>query len=124
MAQDTSILKKRLKKVRTELAADKADALLVTGKADVAYLSGFTGDDSWLVVGGKNAYLVTDSRYVLQAQRDCAGCKIYERKGRMADAIEDILKKNPAVRTVAVEDKIRILFQYILNRNSPDSRIL
>jgi Xaa-Pro aminopeptidase len=108
MAQDTSILKKRLKKVRAELGAGKADAMLVTDRADVSYLSGFTGDDSWLILTGRGAVLVTDSRYTLQAKKECPACKIYERKGRMADAIGDILKKTCAVRTIAVEDKIKL----------------
>ncbi|MBN1787345.1 MAG: aminopeptidase P family protein [Sedimentisphaerales bacterium] len=102
------ILKQRIKQVKASLADARCQALLITSKADVTYLSGFTGDDSWLIAAGRSTYLVTDSRYIIQAQRDCPLCRIYERKGRMADAVEDVLKKVAGVKTLAVEDTIRL----------------
>ena len=102
------IFKNRIKEIRRLLRAKCLDALIVVGRADVSYLSGFSGGDSWLVLAGKSVCLVTDSRYALQAKKECPACKIYERKGRMTEAVADILKKIPAVKTVAVEDKVEL----------------
>ena len=120
-------LAKRVKKARKMLAERGLDTLIVTGGADVSYLSGFTGDDSWLVLAGKNVWLVTDSRYTLQAEKECRGCKIYERKGAMTEAIGEVLKKSPvrlrqrssprqAVKTIAVEDNIKLSVFNVLKK--------
>ncbi len=122
--------RKRVEKLRKMLVPKGLDALLVTDRANVSYLSGFRGEDSWLVLTVKDAWLVTDSRYTLQAKEECAACKIYERKGRMTEAIADILKKKPvrlrqrssprqAVKTIAVEDKIELAIFKILKKKLP-----
>ncbi len=113
------VFKKRIRQVRAALSDTGCQALIIIGRADVSYLSGFTGDDSWLVLAGRSTYLVTDSRYTIQAQRDCPACKIYERKGRMADAVADILKKTSAVKTIAVEDKIKLSLFNALRKKLP-----
>ncbi|MFA5291705.1 MAG: Xaa-Pro peptidase family protein [Phycisphaerae bacterium] len=110
------VLKNRLKNIRRLLSGNHFDALIVTVGANVSYLSGFYGDDSWLILTGKNVYLVTDSRYTLQAKGQCPACKIYQRKGSMIDAVADILKKLPAVKTAAVEDKIELAVFKILRK--------
>jgi Xaa-Pro aminopeptidase len=99
----------------------------LTAEADVSYLSGFRGDDSWLVLAGRSIYLITDSRYTLAAKKECSvrlgmpysTCKIYERKGAMTEAVADVLKKIPAVKTVAVEDKIETALFEILKKKIP-----
>jgi len=119
MAQDTSILKNRIKRVRAKLKAAKADALIVTLGSNVLYLSGFSGDDTWLVLTGRGTVLVTDSRYTLQAKKECPVCKIYQRKGSMIDAVAGIFKKLAAVKTVAVEDKIELALFNLLRKKLP-----
>ena len=119
MAQDTSILKNRIKKVRAKLQAVKADALIVTAAANVSYLSGFSGDDSWLILAGGKSILITDSRYTLQGKKECSVCRIYERKGSMRDAVAGIFEKLAAVKTVAVEDKIELAIFNLLRKKLP-----
>lgn len=54
--------------VRHKLADLSADALLVTGPANVRYLSGFTSpDDAVVLITPEDASLVTDGRYTAQA---------------------------------------------------------
>lgn len=54
---------------RAERVASLAglDALLVSAPASVRYLSGFTGSNGWLLVGGGGRLLITDARYREQA---------------------------------------------------------
>lgn len=119
MAQETSILKNRIKKVRAKLLAEKIDALIVTAVSNVSYLSGFQGEDSWLLITADIITLLTDSRYTLAAQKQCPLCKIYERKGRMTESIGEILKKNSKVKIAGVEDKIEVGIFKILKRKLP-----
>ena len=61
---------------RRQLAAmldkDGVDAYLVHQPVNVSYLTGFTGDSSWLLVTGERSLLVSDARYTEQiAQESC-----------------------------------------------------
>ena len=71
--------------------AEKVQALLVTRPEDVSYLSGFTGDDSWLAVGRGWAVLITDGRYDEQARQECSGVEVHIRPGTLAAALKDRL---------------------------------
>ncbi len=66
----------------------KVDWMLVTLPEDVSYLSGFTGDDSVLLVGpGDEAVLITDGRYDEQAGRQCRDMEVAVRDGAMSKAV-------------------------------------
>ena len=58
----------RLGALRTRLAADGLDALLVTHPANVFYLTAFRGSAGMLVLTPDDACLVTDARYATVAQ--------------------------------------------------------
>ena len=122
----------RLKAVRRVLDKKKIRCLIITKPANVTYATGFLGDDSWAVIAGPpcqrrcgrhvaaggRVYLMTDSRYTEQAEKECPSCKIIDRAGPMAEAVAKLLGKlKPAVpatvrqarrgrsiRTVAVEE--------------------
>ena len=47
------------------------DALLVTSPVNVRYLTGFTGEDSHLIVGRNLTVLVSDSRFETQISEEC-----------------------------------------------------
>lgn len=65
--------KRRIEALRKRLADLSLDAILVTHEANVAYLSGFEGHDSSLLVTGKEALFITDSRYVEEANDALGG---------------------------------------------------
>lgn len=65
----------RLKKLRSSLRRLKADGLLVTNFINVTYLTGFTGDDSYLLVTQDDAVLVSDMRYTTQLEQECPELK-------------------------------------------------
>jgi Xaa-Pro aminopeptidase len=49
------------------------DALLVTDFTNVTYLTGFTGDDSYLLVRQDGELLLSDPRYTTQLGEECPG---------------------------------------------------
>jgi Xaa-Pro aminopeptidase len=53
----------RLAALRRLLTDRGLDAVLVSGTADVRYLSGFRGDDAILLVAREHAFICSDSRY-------------------------------------------------------------
>jgi Xaa-Pro aminopeptidase len=58
---------KRSERLRTALRAAQCDALLVTRRPNVQYLTGFTGSAGVIFFGPDELVLVTDGRYQTQA---------------------------------------------------------
>ncbi len=73
----------RRDKLRKLLKAEKVEGLLVSNFNNVTYLTGFTGDDSWLLIGAKEEVLITDFRYVTQLEEECPGLRLLVRKQGM-----------------------------------------
>ena len=112
---------------------DKAQAMLVSNPHDVRYLSGFTGEDSWLLFGRDWARLITDARFAEQAERECGDIEVAIRTGRLPEAAVEGVKRHrvrrlafqsvhmtvhvrdalaalmPRVRLVGVENVVRAL---------------
>ena len=57
-----------------------ADSLLVTNFANVTYLTGFTGDDSFLLLTANDEILITDPRYTEQLQEECPELRLAVRR--------------------------------------------
>lgn len=57
----------RLARVVESLTDNHLDALLVTGRANVRYLTGFSGSAALLLITTRDATLITDFRYQTQA---------------------------------------------------------
>jgi Xaa-Pro aminopeptidase len=61
----------RRDKLRRSFRKLGLDALLLTNFTNVTYLTGFTGDDSYLVVLAKGEVVVSDPRYTTQLEEEC-----------------------------------------------------
>jgi Xaa-Pro aminopeptidase len=55
------------------------DALLVSNPVNVTYLTGFTGEASYLIVGRARQLLVTDGRFTGQLADECPGLELHVR---------------------------------------------
>ncbi|OWK40308.1 M24 family metallopeptidase [Fimbriiglobus ruber] len=74
---------------------DGMDALLVTNPVNVTYLTGFTGDGSYLVASDKKYILVTDARFEQQVKEECEGIDVHVRphSKTIAEAAGEVLTK-------------------------------
>ena len=111
------IYKHRIKNIRAQLSRQNADALLIARSANVTYVTGFLGDDSWALLTKRAVYLITDNRYTEQAQQQCPCCKIIERTEPMTKAVAKLLDKYKSVESVAVENSISIAQLKALRKN-------
>ena len=66
----------RRNRLRKLIHQAEADALLVTNFKNVTYLTGFTGDDSFLLVTESGETLISDKRYTTQLEEECPGLKL------------------------------------------------
>jgi Xaa-Pro aminopeptidase len=77
--------------LRSGLAGEGLDALLVTHLPNIRYLTGFTGSAALLVIHPEATVLVTDFRYAVQAPAEAGGAasvevdqkSVWERLGRV-----------------------------------------
>ena len=96
--------KKRLQTTVGSLAKLNVDALLVTDEINVSYLSGFTGDSSYLLVSANQTTILSDGRFDTQIAIDCPdlACAIRPPTQSMPDLTQVVLNQSGAKR-VAIE---------------------
>jgi Xaa-Pro aminopeptidase len=66
----------RLTKLRKLMRRVDVPALLVTKSVNVTYLTGFTGEDSYLLVSPNEATILSDFRFITQLQEECPGFEV------------------------------------------------
>jgi Xaa-Pro aminopeptidase len=81
-----------------------ATAILVTDFTNVTYLTGFTGDDSYLLVNRDGAVLISDPRYTTQLSEECPGLDLFIRPPgvSMLAAVAKVVEKSKC-RKLGVE---------------------
>ena len=89
---------RRRTRLRKRLIKSGMDALLVSNETNVTYLTGFTGDSSYLFVLPKSEIFISDSRYETQISEQCSELDTYIRDATMTkmDAIVAVAKKTKA----------------------------
>jgi Xaa-Pro aminopeptidase len=86
---------RRRGRLRRKLKSLNIDAMLVTSFVNVTYLTGFTGDSSYLLLDRDGECLLSDSRYDVQIADECPQLDVISR--RAPTPMTEILGK--AVRT-------------------------
>ena len=91
----------RMVKLRA-LTGAKASAVLLTKPENMRYYSGYTGE-GWLVVLPKQAVILTDFRYVEQAETQAPDCavRMVSRGAKMTEALLECLQ---GIDRLAAED--------------------
>ena len=110
-------INERLKAVRSGLKDRRVGCIIVTKAVNVSYVTGFCGDDNWAVITARKAYLLTDSRYTEQAQKECLDCKIIERSEPMGKAVGRLFEKLKSIKTAGLEDSTSIALLRVLRKN-------
>ena len=64
-----------MEQLRIYMEEKGLDGFYVAEPANVRCISGYTGEDSWLLIGRKNQYFITDPRYTEQASMECPECQ-------------------------------------------------
>lgn len=91
----------RLSALRKELADRELGGLFVSRPESRRYLSGYTPQDpqldessGYLFITPRRQYLLTDSRYKIQAEREALGFEVEIYQYKMADTLADLVKQN------------------------------
>ncbi|TWT31628.1 M24 family metallopeptidase [Blastopirellula retiformator] len=94
----------RRNKLRRLVKKEGAAAILITNVSNVTNLTGFSGQDSYLLVAADAEMLLTDPRYTQQIEEECPGLEIASRlPGKSILATVDKLVKSTGVAQLAFE---------------------
>ena len=95
---------RRRERARQCLIKDGLDGFLITAEKNVKYLTGFTGDSTWLILTPDSELLISDFRYVTQLAEECSEVRNFIRKSKskMTDATVEKLQ-DMALKRIAYE---------------------
>lgn len=97
----------RVSRLRLAMGGRGLEALVVTKRENVRYLSGFTGSSGFVVVTGDRAVLITDGRYSEQAGRETTGWDVVI---YASDLMAEIASAVEPASTVGLEDSSTVAF--------------
>ncbi|MEG0641038.1 MAG: Xaa-Pro peptidase family protein [Clostridium sp.] len=99
---------KRLSEFRKHLKEKGIDAALISNDFNRNYLTGFTGDESYILITEQKAYFITDSRYTQQAKNEVQGYEILEYAHPFEDFLNKLLVENKVLSLGIEEDYITL----------------
>jgi Xaa-Pro aminopeptidase len=111
--------------LRRQLTKKSLPALLITDALNVTYLTGFTGDSSYLLVTSERELLVTDGRYTQQLAEECPGLELAVRApGRKLPDFTAEVIGSVAVPSLGIEaDDVTVSFYEKLRDSCKTSQL-
>lgn len=70
---------------------------LITNLKNIQFLTGFSGDWAMLILSKKKSYLITDSRFTEQAERETDDCTIITIKKTLSGHLKTLIKKSKKI---------------------------
>lgn len=107
----------RLNRLRRSMG--KADAILVTSPPNIFYLSGFTGTSANLFLTQSQAFLLTDSRYYIQARSQCPLFQVVEISGAVAKLVQE-----QGIKTLGYESTMSVSAFQRLKKSAPEVELV
>jgi len=103
----------RRSKLISGLKGAGVDALLVTNFTNVTYLTGFTGDDSYLLLGKTVTVLISDGRYTTQLSQECPELDVHIRSTQVSitAAVVEVVGKS-GLKTLGIESQNLTVGEY------------
>ena len=88
---------------------EKVDAFLVTSETNVSYLTGFSGDSTYLLLRPEGATAISDFRYTTQLEEECPGLETFIRTTDVklhAATIKVLKRVRPGLRRIGIESHV------------------
>ena len=69
---------------------ENVEAMIVSSFANIYYYSNFSSEDGLLLITNNEAYLLTDSRYTVQANEECSLFKVVTITRSYSDSLKEL----------------------------------
>jgi Xaa-Pro aminopeptidase len=107
----------RVQDLRRRLPQLRVAGLILTQPADVAYLTAFSGHDAWAFVAKNAVYLITDCRYIEQAEKQCPRARLVLRQGPITAAAGKLVNKLKSIKTIAIDKSVSVAAHNALRKH-------
>lgn len=116
----------RRERLRRALRKTGAEALLVTNFTNVTYLTGFTGDDSYLLLRADGEVVLSDPRYTTQLGEECPGLDLHIRRPGtdMIQAVAKVLRSARIGRLGIEADSMSVALREKIAAERPKMEIV
>lgn len=105
-------MNKRLQKARKLIKEKNLDAIIIVGRPNTIYNSGFTGSTSVLLIGLEKAWLVVDFRYTIQAKEQAfEGIEVVEQQESFYKTINGLISDN-SIGNIGFEGNVLTFSEY------------
>ncbi len=98
------ILENRLSRLRDSLREEDLQAVIIYGRENTRYLTGFSGSTSLALITLDQSLIFVDSRYTTQASQECVSSVVIQEQGSLNNAvcnrIEDL-----EIKDIGLEDE-------------------
>ena len=101
----------RIKKLVSGFRKVQVDALLITHNPNIHYLTKFPASESYLLVTKKQAYYVTDFRYILEAKKGLKGIPVVQYTQSPFQTVLELATKD-RVKNLGFDDQYITLAQF------------
>lgn len=92
----------RLKRFRRQMKAARISAFLVTHPVDYFYLTGFTGEDSAVLLTSRAVHIISDGRFAESIKQECPWARVWMRRGLLNPEIASVCQKLQ-IKSMAVQ---------------------
>lgn len=90
--------KKRIRELLFQFSEDRLDALFIIKKENRRYLSGFTGSSGSLLITKEKNFILTDSRYHIQVEREAPDFQLLDITSNFQKPFSMIIKQEKIKR--------------------------
>ncbi len=104
---------------RQYLTEQGLEAFLLANTANCRYLSDFTGTDAYLLLTREANFLLTDSRYSLQAVKEAQGFQVITYQDTLAEALKVLCARYSLIRLGLEKEVITLGFFEKLQHSIP-----
>ena len=113
----------RVNKLQAQLEENEIDALLVTKRENIRYLSGFTGSSGVIVITSNSASFITDFRYTEQANDQVKGYDIIELDTSLIKSVADVVSRE-SIKRLGIEQDAMTVGQYRAYEKEVDAQLI
>lgn len=115
----------RRDKLRQAIRKAGVEALLVTDFTNVSYLTGFSGEDAYLLVQHTGEVLISDGRFTTQLDEECPGLERFIRKTGvlLSEATTKVLSLAKIGKLAVEADAMTVAFREKIGSKLPNLEI-
>ena len=96
------VISGRLAQCRRKMAKHRIHAYLISSPRDYFYLTGFSGEDSAVLLTPRDVHVISDGRFDESSKKECPWARIWMRKGLLNDEIAKACKQLK-IKSLAVQ---------------------